>query len=162
MYFIENHIYQSLKMIGKNESEQRYEWHNELCAVQSFFSKCIFVSFRDWLWGGNASVTHILLFISIKLICKRINRQIFILVDTYSIGNKLITWWRNQMEALSALLALCAGNSPVTGEFSAQGPVTRSFDVLFDLHLNKRLSKQSWGWWFETPWRSLWRQCNVI
>ena len=31
----------------------------------------------------------------------------------------------------------------VTGEFSAQRPVTRSFDVLFHLHLNKRLRKQS-------------------
>ena len=44
------------------------------------------------------------------------------------------------MEAFSALLALCAGNSPVTGEFPAQRPVTRSFDVFFDLWLNKRLS----------------------
>ena len=42
-----------------------------------------------------------------------------------------------------------------------KGPVTRSFDVLFDLRLNKRLSKQSWGWWSETSPRSLWRQCNV-
>ena len=41
-----------------------------------------------------------------------------------------------------------------------QRPVTRSFDVFFDLRLNKRLSKQPWGWWFETPSRSLWRQCN--
>ena len=39
------------------------------------------------------------------------------------------TWWRHQMEAFSALLDICAGNSPVTGEFSAQSPVTRSFDV---------------------------------
>ena len=46
-------------------------------------------------------------------------------------------------------------------EFPAQMPVTRSFDVFFDLHLNKRLSKQSWGWWFETPSRSLWRHRNV-
>ena len=38
--------------------------------------------------------------------------------------------------------------------------VTRSFDVFFDLHLNKRLSKQPWGWWFETPSWSFWRQCN--
>ena len=44
---------------------------------------------------------------------------------------------------ISALLALCAGNSPVTGEFPAQKPVTRSFDVFFDLCLNKRFSKQS-------------------
>ena len=47
------------------------------------------------------------------------------------------------------------------GEFPAQRPVTRSFDVFFDLCLNKRLSKQPWGWWFETPSRSLWRHCNV-
>ena len=46
------------------------------------------------------------------------------------------------METFSALLAVCAGNSPVTGEFLSQGPVTRSFDVFVDLHLNKRLSKQ--------------------
>ena len=61
------------------------------------------------------------------------------------------TWWRHQMETFSALLALCAGNSPVTGEYPAQRPVTRSFDIFFDLRLNKRLSNQSWGWWFETP-----------
>ena len=53
-------------------------------------------------------------------------------------------WWRHQMGTFSALLAICAGNSPVTGEFHAQRPVTRRFDVFFDLRLNKRLSKQSW------------------
>ena len=68
-------------------------------------------------------------------------------------------WWRHQMEAFSALLALCVVNSPVTGEFPAQRPVTRSFGVFFDLRLNKRLSKQSLGWWFETPSHPLWRQC---
>ena len=47
------------------------------------------------------------------------------------------------------------------GEFPTQRPVTWSFDVFFDLCLNKRLSKQPWGWWFETPSWSLWRQCNV-
>ena len=55
---------------------------------------------------------------------------------------------------------LC-GNSPVPGEFPTQRPVTRSFDVFFDLRLNKRLSKQSWGWWSETLSRSLWRHRNV-
>ena len=65
------------------------------------------------------------------------------------------------METFSTLLALCAGNSPITGEFPAQWPVTRSFDAFFDLRLHKRLSKQSWGWWFETPSRSLWRHCNA-
>ena len=61
----------------------------------------------------------------------------------------------HQMEIFSALLALCVGNSPVTGEFLSQKPVRRSFDIFFDLHLNKRLSKQSWGWWVETPSHSL-------
>ena len=65
------------------------------------------------------------------------------------------------METFSALLAICAGNSPVPGEFPAQRPVTRSFDVFFDLRLNKRLSKQWWGWWFETLSHPLWRHCNV-
>ena len=58
--------------------------------------------------------------------------------------------WRFQMITFSALLASCAWNPPVTGEFPAQRPVARSFDVFFDMRLNKRLSKQWWDWWFET------------
>ena len=69
-------------------------------------------------------------------------------------------WWRHQMETFSALLAFCAGNSPVNGEFPAQRPVTRSFDVFFDLGLNRQLSKQWRRRWFETPSRSLWCHCN--
>ena len=46
--------------------------------------------------------------------------------------------------------------------FSAQRPVTRSLDVFFHLRLNKRLSKQSSGWWFETPPRPLWRHCIMF
>ena len=91
--------------------------------------------------------------------------------------SNLISWWRHQMETFSALLALCAGNSPVTGESPSQRPMsyilvyegahylskkTWSFDVFFDLRLIKRLSKQSWGWWFEKPSCSLWHHCNVI
>ena len=48
------------------------------------------------------------------------------------------------------------------GEFTAQRPVTRGFDVFFDMRPNKRLRKQPWGWWLETPFWSLWRQCNAI
>ena len=66
------------------------------------------------------------------------------------------------MEAFSALLAICAGNSLVPGESPAQGPVTRNFDVFFDLRPNKLLSKQSRGWWFETALRPLWRHRNEI
>ena len=64
------------------------------------------------------------------------------------------------MKTFSAVLATCAGNSPVTGEFPVQRPMT--FDVFFDLSLNKGLRKQWWGWWFETPPRPLWRHCNGV
>ena len=65
------------------------------------------------------------------------------------------------METFSTTLAICAGNSPVTGEFPAQRPETRSFDVFFDLRLNKQLGKQSWGWWFTALSHPLWRHRNV-
>ena len=55
-----------------------------------------------------------------------------------------------------------AGNSPVTSEFPSHRPVTRSFDVFFDLRTKKRLSKQSRRRWFRTPSRSLWRHCNAV
>ena len=51
---------------------------------------------------------------------------------------------------------------PVPGEFPSQRPVTRSFDVFFDLCLNKQVSKRSWGWWSETPPSSLWRQRSEV
>ena len=72
------------------------------------------------------------------------------------------TWWRHQMETFSALLALCAGNSPVFGEFPAQRPVKLSFDVFFDLHLIKRLSKHSQCWLFETLSCPFWRHRDDI
>ena len=55
---------------------------------------------------------------------------------------KGVAWWHHEMETFSASLAICVGNSPVPGEFPTQRPVTWSFDVFFDLRLNKRLSKQ--------------------
>ena len=85
--------------------------------------------------------THIYIYIYIyngHVIDKKVNKRLVL---------KLVrTSWCHQMETFSASLALC-----VTGEFPSQRPVTRSFDVFFDLCLNKRLSKQPWGWWFETP-----------
>ena len=75
--------------------------------------------------------------------------------------NFLNLWWRHQMETFLALLALCAGNLPVTGEIPSQRPVTWNFDVFFDLRLNKCLTKQSRWQWFEMPSHSLWRHCDV-
>ena len=60
-------------------------------------------------------------------------------------------WWRHQIETISALLGLSEGNTLFTNGFHSQRPVAPSFDVFFDLHLKKRLSKQSRLWRFETP-----------
>ena len=98
----------------------------------------------------------------IQLIYQFINSVLFsdaFLSRSYLIMTSSNAWWRVQMEKFPAPLAICAGNSPVIGEFPAQRPVTRSFDVFFNVRLNKRLSKQSRGWWLETPSRSLWRHC---
>ena len=66
-----------------------------------------------------------------------------------------------KMETFSALLAILAGNSPVTGELPAKANDTERW-CFFYLRLNKRLSKQSRDWWFETPSHPLWRPCNVM
>ena len=66
------------------------------------------------------------------------------------------------MESFSALLVLCEGNSPVTGECPSKRPVMQSFDIFCDLLLNKWLSKASGRRWFETLSRSLWRHCNGL
>ena len=84
----------------------------------------------------------------------------WLMMGSYSHGDNT-SWWHHQMEAFSALLALCAGNSPVLGEFPAQNQWRGALMSFFFIR-NKRLSKQSWGWWFETPSRPLWRHCNVI
>ena len=84
------------------------------------------------------------------------------------------SWWRHQMVSFSTVYS---GTDQRKHQSSAsldfvQGirrwpvnsphkwPVTRSFDVFFDLNLNKRLSKQGWCWWLETPSCPLWRHCN--
>ena len=102
-------------------------------------------------------------------LCRRVNQQhidvhySIQVASGYPFGHLYKNpWWRHHMEIFFALLALCAGNSPVTGEFPTQRPVTRRFDVFFHLCLNKQSSKQSWGWWFKTPSRSLWRHCNAV
>ena len=55
-------------------------------------------------------------------------------------------WWRHQIETFSALLALCKGNSPATGEYPSQRLVTQSFDVFFDLHLNQHINSWANNW----------------
>ena len=85
----------------------------------------------------------------------------FVSFTSHTASNVEFSWWRHQMEQFSALLAICAGSSPVPGDFPAQRPVTRSFDVFFDLQSDKRLSKQWWGWCVKTPSCPLLRHRNV-
>ena len=74
--------------------------------------------------------------------------------------------WRKHIMMTSSNGTIFRVTGPLCGEFTgpcefpAQRPVTQSFDVFFDLRLNIRLSKHTWGWWFETPPWSLWRQCH--
>ena len=77
----------------------------------------------------------------------------------FSVSFQLHTWRRHRMEQFPCHWPFVWG-TPVTGEFPSPRPVMRVVDVLFDLRLNKRLSKQSRRRWFETPSRSLWPHCN--
>ena len=77
-------------------------------------------------------------------------------VNIYPAPHDAVIKWKT----FYALLAICAGNSPVIGEFPSQRAVTRNFDLFFDLSINEGLSKQTQGWWFVTPSRPLWRQSN--
>ena len=73
---------------------------------------------------------------SISKVTVQTNSEVITGTSGYSIEFCRISyrpWWRHQMETFSALLAICAGNSPVPGEFPTQRPVTRSFDVFLDL-----------------------------
>ena len=106
------------------------------------------------------SYLYLFFFVFMIFLTYNFNFHYHILSKYSDKASRLFSWWRHQMQTFSALLAICAVNSPVPGEFPAQRPVTRSFDVFFDLRLNKRLSKHSWGWWFETLSRPLWRHCN--
>ena len=124
----------------------------------NFNERLLVICFEQY-FIPNQPIWYMFIKVSIKC-CWKECYQVFILQLRSPSGEG--TWWRHQMEIFFALLALCAGNSLVTSEFPAQRPVTRSFDVFFDLHLNKRLNKQPWGWWLKTPLCSLWRHRNDL
>ena len=106
----------------------------------------------NWKYYSTESRWH--------LRCNRNNNVIYFATHIILALVTSISWWRHQMEIISALLSFCEGNPQETGGFPSQRPVTRSFDVFFDLWV-KRVSKQSRRSWFETPSRSLWRHCYV-
>ena len=120
---------------------------------------------------GNSPIIHR----ESQVICVHIVTQLSSLCDAIELYNTIHVKWNitcSLWESQSIMMTSSNGNifrvtGPLCGEFTGPGefptqrPVTRSFDVFFDLRLNKRLSKQPWGWRFETLSWSLWRQCNV-
>ena len=92
--------------------------------------------------------------------------QIWCYFPPYSLLLAIFCRWHNIMMTSSngdifRVTGPLCGEITGPGEFPTQRPVTRSFDGFFYLCPNKRLNKQPWGWWFETPSWSLWRQRNV-
>ena len=127
--------------------------------LSCYFATSISFIASIWYQGFATAVIKLAHF---SLLCVKINKRNMSSMDRgLKIFDMNIFMMTSSNEKNSALLTLCAGISPVTGEFPSQRPVTRSFDVFFDLRLNKRLSKQSWGWWFGTPSPLSWRHCNV-
>ena len=88
----------------------------------------------NWTWNTTRRLFHWKSLRIFVLIAFTLFNAYFCSNISQNIWGHYLTWWRHQMRAYSALLALYAGNSPFTGEFPSQGPVTRSFDVFFDLH----------------------------
>ena len=122
-------------------------FQNSVCNIALWVYGCDFTVpvLRLWLWYALHWMQR-KLYISLQPISVLpISVMPIYVISIYVIR---ISWWRHQLETFSALLTVCAKNSPVTGEFPSQRPVTLSFDVFLDRHPNKRLCKQSWSWWF--------------
>ena len=126
------------------------DWHMAV-DMFSFWSK-IRICLAFWLqYHGWVIIYYISLWYVITYTCSNHKWTIFqpSKCRTHAelaLEELFLIWWRHKMETFCALLALCAGNSSVTGQFPLQRPVMGSFDDFFDFHLNKRSSKQSRRW----------------
>ena len=149
-----------------NPTNQHFVTEMWTCVHISVTNWCIvgYLSSSSWdLWGGSNDLILCLYSPGEQMWGEKCYHQKPLLPTwPHDVVRIKETWWRHLMETNSALLAICAGNSPVPGEFPTQRPVTRSFDVYFDLRPNKWLSKQWWGWWFETSSCPLWRHRNGV
>ena len=102
-----------------------------------------------------------------EISCQKLLHTISIIQNKDQKPNIMLMRWNRYMMTSSngnifRVTGPLYGEFTGPGEFPTQRPVTRSFDVFFDLRLNKRLSRQPWGWWLETPLWSLWRRCNDL
>ena len=133
----------------------KYRGQNKIAAIPQTTLKCIFLKENVWISPRNSlrfapkvAIKHSSIGCLFRVPDEIRSNYVF-QIQHKSLLHHFVTfylaspWWHNKMEIFSALLAICAGNSPVPGEIPAQMPVTRSFDVFFDPRLNKWLSKQS-------------------
>ena len=83
-----------------------------------------------------------------------------ILITFSDVVFSVVSWWRHQMETFFVLLAICAGIHRSAVNYPHEGLWRGALMFSLICALNKQLSKQSRGWWFEMSSRSLWRHCN--
>ena len=101
----------------------------------------IYIKVKDWLLGFETvscckfMAAWVILYSLIWYHTRFCGNMETTMNSEVSVWSAIYSWWRHQMETFYASLALCVENSPVTGEFPSQRPVTRSFDGLFDLRL---------------------------
>ena len=122
-------------------------------------------SLGTWTCASNIQIDHTE---QIQICSTFAKYDIIISVDSFigirfPISYALWIIWRNKGKLnLKCKIMMTSSNANIfgvsgqlcgefTGHFPTQRPVVPSFDVFFDLRPNKRLSKQSWCWWIETP-----------
>ena len=116
----------------------------------------VMIRLPQYQWNNPQQYINVDLINPIGTVCVYTTKQSTPIPCAYYTGHDDVIKWKH----FPRYWPFVRGNSPVTGEFPAQRPVTQSFDVFFDLRLNKRLSKQSRGWWFETPSHPLCCRCS--
>ena len=141
---------QNQRDVGICSTRPKYFFNSNLAKFQLSITYCFVVSLKFYPEHGSITFIrrlNVILYWLVFAQYKYNSGYIFYIATTTNIIldkpnimasydlRRHVTWWRHQMETLSALLAICAGNSPVTGEFQEQRPVTRSCDVFFDLRL---------------------------
>ena len=133
-------------ILNKRLSKQLWGWWFETLS-RSFWRHCnAFVKWTPVQWehrktGQHPSPSHRLLYrvelytfihgraVGVRDLCVTAMSESCEVRIWLKCQEIVSSWWRHQVEAFSALLGFCAGNSPVTGEFPSQRPVTRSYDV---------------------------------
>ena len=136
-----------------------------MVVVKMYLDKLL--KFLNWMCSNSFFIHHYLYLVGVS-------HYMFVIISPHFSQVLKLIRWKNIKELVNACYAENMHDDVikwkhfprywpfVNGGFPAQRPETRSFDAFLDLRLNKRFSKQSWGWWFEIPSRSLWRHCNGL